>query len=297
MYLSSTKINQLLGRDVSLPSTKYYLGLSNSQQPGTLSFCDTEKFIREIEKNENVTALFVTEAITQKVTATAIKLIETEDPRYDFYYLINEAGKENYKEFKSEIHPSAKIHDRAYVADNNVKIGANTIVEPNVTILPDVEIGKNCIIRAGSVIGSEGFEQKRTQKGILAVLHFGKVIINDNVHLGALNSVAKGMSFRDTIVGDSTRTDNLVHIAHGVQIGKRCFLPASCMIAGSVTVEDDVWIGPNCSISSGITIKKNAFITIGAVVTRTVEEGQTVSGNFAIPHQKFLRNLKNSLND
>ena len=125
MYLSSTKINQLLGRDVSLPSTKYYLGLSNSQQPGTLSFCDTEKFIREIEKNENVTALFVTEAITQKVTATAIKLIETEDPRYDFYYLINEAGKENYKEFKSEIHPSAKIHDRAYVADNNVKIGAN----------------------------------------------------------------------------------------------------------------------------------------------------------------------------
>lgn len=297
MYLSSTKINQLLGRDVALPGTKYYLGLSNSQQPDTLSFCDTEKFIREIEKNENVTALFVTEAIAQKVTVTAIKLIETEDPRYDFYYLINDAGKENYKEFKSEIHPSAKIHDRAYVADNNVKIGANTIVEPNVTILPDVEIGKNCIIRAGSVIGSEGFEQKRTQKGILAVLHFGKVIIHDNVHLGALNSVAKGMSFRDTIVGESTRTDNLVHIAHGVQIGKRCFLPASCMIAGSVTVEDDVWIGPNCSISSGITIKKNAFITIGAVVTRTVEEGQTVSGNFAIPHQKFLRNLKNSLND
>ncbi|MDZ4809703.1 MAG: UDP-3-O-(3-hydroxymyristoyl)glucosamine N-acyltransferase [Bacteroidota bacterium] len=297
MYLSKEKINKLSEVEINLPGSKYYLALSNSQQPDTLSFCDTEKFLREIEKNENITALFVTEAVAQKITNTAIALIKTEDPRYDFYYLLNEAGKENYKEFKSEIHSSAKIHDRAYVALNNVKIGANTIIEPNVTILADVEIGENCIIRAGSVIGSEGFEQKRTQKGILAVLHFGKVIISDNVHLGALNSVAKGMSFRDTTIGDSTRTDNLVHIAHGVQIGKRCFLPASSMIAGSVTVEDDVWIGPNASISSGVVLKTKSFITIGAVVTRTVEEAQTVSGNFAIPHQKFLRNLKNSLND
>ncbi len=296
MYIKKEKIQELAGLGSELKEAEYFLGLSNSQSPNTLSFCDTEKFVTDIEKNLNITALFVNEGAGKKLSDRILK-IQSDDPRWSFYDLINKAGKDSYREFKSEIHHTAQVHERAYISPNNVRIGANTIVEPNVTILPDVEIGNNCIIRAGSVLGSEGFEQKRTQKGILGVLHFGKVIVHDDVHLGALNSLAKGMSFRDTIVGESTRTDNLVHIAHGVQLGKRCFLPASCMIAGSVTIDDDVWIGPNASISSGIRIGKNAFITIGAVVTRNVDEGQTVSGNFAIPHQKFLRNLKNSLHD
>lgn len=297
MYLPGKMISELAGVELNLPEGEYFLGLSNSPNANTISFCDTQKFVIEIEKNENIRALFVTADVEKSIKSGRIFKIISEDPRYDFYNLLNKAGRSNYKFFDSEIDSTAIIHEKAYISPNNVKIGANTIIEPNVTILPDVEIGNNCIIRAGSVIGSEGFEQKRTKKGILAVEHYGKVIIGDEVHVGALNSVAKGMSFRNTIIGDYTRTDNLVHVAHGVQVGKRCFLPASCMIAGSVTVQDDVWIGPNSSISSGITLKNNAFVTIGAVVTRNVDEGQTVSGNFAIPHDRFLRNLKKSLND
>ncbi|MTI38250.1 DapH/DapD/GlmU-related protein, partial [Fulvivirga lutimaris] len=148
-----------------------------------------------------------------------------------------------------------------------------------------------------TVVGSEGFEHKKTTKGILSVKHDGKVIIGKDVYIGALNAISKGFSYRNTIIGDSTKTDNLVHIAHCVQIGERCLLPASSMIAGSTTLEDDVWIGPGSSISSQLTIGKNGFISIGSVVTKNVNMNEKVTGNFAIPHRKFLKHIRNITQD
>ena len=95
-----------------------------------------------------------------------------------------------------------------------------------------------------------------------------------------------------TQLGEETKLDNLVHVAHNVTIGRRCFLAACAMIAGSVIVGDDVWIGPGASISSGITIGDGANVTIGAVVTRNVPAGAHVSGNFAIDHDKFIAFLR-----
>jgi len=94
------------------------------------------------------------------------------------------------------------------------------------------------------------------------------------------------------VVGDDTKTDNFVHIAHNVHLGRGCFLAAHAMVAGSVTMGDEVWIGPSAAISSEITIGSKANITIGAVVTRNVEPGQKVSGNFAIDHTRYMAFLK-----
>jgi UDP-3-O-[3-hydroxymyristoyl] glucosamine N-acyltransferase len=287
-------ISEITGLQVDPAIQFEAASISTTQVPGTLCFLDDKKYARDINVNPNITGVIITSQLADLIDDSKIK-IASEDPRYDFYTLLNYLGERDYKKIPTVIHPTANIHPRAYVAEHNVVIGANTIIEPNVTILEDVEIGANCIIRAGSVIGAEGFEQKRTKKGILWVKHFGKVIIHDNVHIGALNGISKGIFFRDTIVGESCRTDNLVHIAHCVQIGKRCFFPASCMVAGSVTIGDDVWIGPNASISSGIQLHDRAFATIGSVVTRDVQAGEAVTGNFAIPHSKFLRNLKKML--
>jgi UDP-3-O-[3-hydroxymyristoyl] glucosamine N-acyltransferase len=270
------------------------LGLVIADRPNTFSFLDDRKFAGQLSDNPNITTALVRHDLLAEV-GSRIRAIPCDDPRHAFYSLQNFIAKETYVKSPSVIDSQAQISPNAYVSPFNVRIGARTVVEPNATVLPDVSIGKDCVIRAGSVIGSEGFEHKRTTKGLLSVVHDGQVIVGDRVELGALNSVAKGFSFRHTTIGDETRTDNLVHIAHGVQIGKRCLVPACAMIAGSVTVGDDVWIGPNASISSHVTLADRSFVTIGAVVTRNVDIDQKVTGNFAIPHDRFLSNLKKTL--
>jgi UDP-3-O-[3-hydroxymyristoyl] glucosamine N-acyltransferase len=268
-----------------------FLGLSNTDLPNSLSFFDDERYLKQLNENRNISGVFV-HAINKEKISSEKNIIIVEDPRWCYFTLYNDLAKKNKRKFSTIIDQSSNIHSTAFVAETNVIIGKNCIIHPNVTILDDVEIGDNCIIQSGTVIGSEGFEYKKTNRGILGVYHDGKVIIENNVEIGANNAIAKGFSYRQTIIKEYTKTDNLVHIAHAVQIGKRCLLTASAMIAGSVTIEDDVWIGPNASISSGIHINEKAFITIGAVVTKDVMSNEKVSGNFAIPHDIFLNFIK-----
>lgn len=271
-----------------------FLGLANATNPNSLSFIDDHRYVEEVNRNKNVTGIITSSTLFSEIDKSK-EIFIVEDPRYSFYTLQNLLYLKSYIKSPTQIGKNVQIHPRAFVSEYNVVIGDNVVLEPNVTILSDVIIGNNVIVRAGSVIGAEGFEHKRTSKGILPVMHDGKVIIGDNVHIGACNAISKGFAYRDTIIGKDSKTDNLVHIAHCVQIGERCLFPASCMIAGSVTIEDDVWIGPNASISSQIKIKSNAYITIGSVVTKDVEENERLTGNFAIPHQQFLKVLKSNL--
>lgn len=296
------KINNKLLKDLFQISfdkniESFKLGLLNSSESHTLSYIDDEKYIELLGSNLNVEGVFITKELKGQINRKKLFFITYDDPRYVFFTLYNFLGKKNYKKEKSYIHKTAKIHPDAYVSQYNVKIDKNVIIEPHVTILPDVIVGENSIIRAGSVIGCEGFEYKKTSKGILPVFHDGNVTIGKNVEIGVNSAICKGFSFRQTVIGDETKIDNLVHISHGVQIGKRCLIIASVVIAGSVTLEDDVCIGPNATISNLVVIEKNAFITLGAVVTKNVDKNERVSGNFAIPHQKFIQNLKKEVSE
>jgi UDP-3-O-[3-hydroxymyristoyl] glucosamine N-acyltransferase LpxD len=293
--ITTALLNKILGLDIQESFNFSALGLSNASKAESLSFLDDERYLSELNANLNISGVLVSME-NKHLLASTKEIIVVEDPRWAYYSLHNYIAKNTKVQFETKIEKSTFVHKTAYVAEKNVIIGANCIIQPNATILEDVEIGDNCIIGAGTVVGCEGFEHKRTRNGILSVVHDGKVIMHNNVELGANNAVSKGFNSRLTIIGEHCKTDNLVHIAHGVQIGKRCFFPASCMIAGSVTIEDDVWIGPNSSISSFIEIKKNAFVTIGSVVTRNVNEGAKVTGNFAIAHDMFLSNLKSIIN-
>jgi UDP-3-O-[3-hydroxymyristoyl] glucosamine N-acyltransferase len=269
------------------------LGLSNTHLPNTLTFLDDEKYLEELNANSHVTAV-----VTNANLASHVKdkvTILSEDPRYDFYTLLNITGKRNRVVKDSVIHPTAQIHPTAYVSKTNVTIGANTIIYPNVTILDDVEIGDNCVVQSGTVIGSEGFEYKRTSKGILSVYHDGKIVIGNRVHIGANTCIDKGFSFKHTIIEDDIMIDNLIHVAHGVRIKRGAFIIAGTVLGGSTIIGEDVWLSINSSIAPGIEVKKKGFVSIGAVVTKTVNENEQVTGNFAIPHEQFLSNLKKKL--
>lgn len=296
MKLTKSFIQEVTGLTLDGPEFECdTLALSNSKIPRTLSFLDDEKFSNELNLNSNIAGVFITQPLVEKVDNK--HLIICDDPRYYFFTLLNEFGRRKYAKTPSIISPRAQIHPKAYVSEFNVMIGDNTVIGPHVTILADVEIGNNCIIQPGVVVGSEGFEYKRTSKGIVSVFHDGKVVIGNRVEIGANTCVDKGFSFRQTIIEDEVKIDNLVHIAHGVQIGKGAYIIASCMLGGSVTIKENVWIGPNASIAPGLTVEENGFVTLGSVATRNVSKNEWVTGNFAIPHQKFLRNLKKSLSE
>jgi UDP-3-O-[3-hydroxymyristoyl] glucosamine N-acyltransferase len=266
------------------------LGLSNVTVPNTLSFYDDIRFLSQLNDNVNVTGVFVDEENKNLIDNSKAKFI-VKDPRWNYYTLQNYLAKKNKKQFISLLDTSAVIHKTAYVAERNVIIGKNCIINAHATILEDVELGDNCVIQSGAVLGSEGFEYKRVKNGILPVYHDGKAIIGNFVDIGANTCIDKGFSFRDTIIGDETKIDNLVHIGHSANIGKRCFI-AACAQIGAVSMGDDVWVGPSVNLLSGQKIGESSFITVGSVVTKDVLENQKVTGYFAVPHEEFIKKLK-----
>jgi len=288
--INEQSLKKYTGLDALQAFSCDFFGMSATNNPNTIAFADTEKFIDQINSNSNITVVITNELLCGKLKDKVVILCE--DPRYSYYQFSNGIGETNYITFPSQISPSAQIHHRAFVSEHNVIIGDNTIVGPNTSILADVEIGSDCVINSGVSLGNSGYEFKRTSKGILPVFHDGKVIIKNRVRVGANTAIDKGFSFRHTIIEDDVKIDDLVYIAHGGQIGEGTFLVGHVMISGSTTVGKNVWVGPGAILSSSITIGDHAFISLGSIVNRNVGPGEHVTGNFAIEHKKFIENLK-----
>ncbi len=270
------------------------LGVATTNSPsGVLTFLSEAKYLKDVNENRDVKAVFIRE-IQNIVLRDDIVPIYVDDPKWSFFTLLDYMGRNKSRE-KTKISATARIHESAVIYEEGVVIGENVLIDANVTIYPDTVIEDNVVIRAGAVIGVDGYEHKNTSKGVVSVAHDGRVIIERDVEIGVNNNISKGFSYRDTIIGEGTKFDALVHYAHGVQSGKNCRIVASCMIAGHVTLGDNVWIGPNASIANRLNIESGAFITIGSVVVKDVSAGEKVTGNFAIPHRKFIRNLKESM--
>ena len=262
-----------------------------------LSFIESQKYISKVNENTSIKGIFCTQEIADtKQFRPDIDLIVVDDPKWFFFSIVDYLAK-NQERLPTVIDPTSQVNPTAYISPVGVTIGKNCVIEPNVTIHSDVTIGDHVILRAGSVIGGEGFEHKKTSRGILSVTHNGEVIIHNNVEIGANSHVAKGFSYRPTIIGENTKLDAFVHYAHGVQCGKECLIVAHAMIGGNVDIGNNVWVGPSAVITNRIVLHDDCFVTLGSVVTRSVKKGETVTGNFAIPHQKFLKNFKRSLNN
>lgn len=270
------------------------IGLSDcTLGSSVLTFLDNGKYAAAVNRNPHLKGVFVKASDKDRLRPDIAALV-VEDPKWCFFSMISFQGKNRRRE-ATVIAPSARIHPSAVIAPEGVVIGEDTVVEPNVSIMPDVTVGSRCTIRAGAVIGVDGFEHKRTSKGLLSVVHDGQTVIGDDVEIGANNFIAKGFSYRPTVIGSETKLDALVHYAHGVQCGESCMIAAGAVIAGNVSIGNRVWIGPSATVSNRLSIGDKAYITIGSVVVRNVKAGEQVSGNFAIPHEKNMNVYKNNL--
>jgi len=157
------------------------------------------------------------------------------------------------------------IHPSAVINEEFVEIGEN------------VRIGPNC------TIGFDGFGFEQDEDGsYLRFPHIGKVIIGDDVEIGAGTCIDRG-ALGNTIIGKGTKIDHLVHVAHNVEIGENCMIIALTCLGGGVIIEDGSYVGIGASIRNQMTIGEKAFVGMGAVVVKDVEPGITVIGNPARP--------------
>ena len=215
-----------------------------------------------------------------------LQLIFLDNPRLIFVQVLDQI-LDNKKLFgissKAIISKDVKIGKNCYVGDftkigDNCTIADNSIIHDNVTILQNCSIGNNCVIQPGVVIGADGFAFERHQNGdLLRFPHIRGVKIGDNVEVCANSSIARG-SLSDTIIGDGTKVDALVHIAHNVIVGRNCELTAGTIIGGSTTIGNMCWTGLNSTLKDNIKIGNNVIVAAGAMVISDFQDNDIVAG-------------------
>lgn len=263
----------------------------------SLNFCtflDNAGYVEQL--GDNAVMVITNPEISRLIANRGVCI--SSNPKISFFelhnYLTGFSAYKLCKDFDTIIGENCKISDATSIAKKNVKIGNNVTIEEFVSIKENTEIGDNTFVGAGTIIGGEGYEFKRLiDNKVLSVKHFGWVKIGNNVNIQYNTCVDKAIYPWDaTILGDYCKIDNLVHIAHGVKLGKAVFVVAGALLGGRTVIGDNSWVGVGATVSNGLVIGKDARINIGAVATRNVDDNSSVSGNFAIEHKKFIEFIK-----
>lgn len=193
------------------------------------------------------------------------------------------------EKIKPGIHPTAIIHPDAqigkgvsvgpYCVIGKALIGDGSVLDSNVRVYDDVVMGRNCVIKAGAVLGGAGFGYERDEEGNkFRFPQIGQLIMGDNVEVGSNTCIDRG-ALADTVIGDYTKINNLCHIAHNNKIGKNVTITGCVNISGSNVIDDNVWIAPNASIRGWVHIGEGATVGMAAVVVKNIPANETWVGN------------------
>lgn len=201
------------------------------------------------------------------------------------------------------------LTEGGYYLGEDVQIGNGCYIEPNClighgvtigdsasilsgTVIKNSNIGNNFIANENSVIGAYGFTMATDSGGNkIRIPTLGAVIIGDNVEVGSHNNISCGSS-GNTIISDNVKIDTQVHIGHDVQLKNNVEITAGCIVGGFAIIGENAFLGINSTIRNRIVLGKNSRVSMGAVVTKDVEDNQTVTGNFAVDHNRFISELK-----
>ncbi|MEQ8324165.1 MAG: UDP-3-O-(3-hydroxymyristoyl)glucosamine N-acyltransferase [Vicingaceae bacterium] len=282
-------LSDLIGAELVGDPNMEVLGLNEIHriEEGELVFVDHPKYYDKALQSD---ATFI--LINKKVEAPVGKaLLISQQPFDDFNKIIRHFGdlslNPSNRGYNCRISPSAFVHDSVTMGDN-VHIGENAIIHANVSIYNDVEIGDGSIIHANTVLGSHAFYYKKKDSGYHNLVTCGRLVIGKNVEVGANCTIDKGVT-ADTVIGEGTKIDNQVQIAHDTVVGKNCLFASHVGIAGCVTIEDNVTLWGQVGVASGLTIGKNAVVLAQSGLNKSLEGGKTYFGS---PAEEAVKKMK-----
>ena len=258
-------------------------------EPGDIVFVDHPKYYDKALHSAATVVLINKEVDCPEGKA----LLISEDPFSDFnkltkYFKPFEKATAVISE-KSTIGEGTVIQPGCFIG-NNVKIGKNCLIHANVSIYDGCEIGDNVTIHAGTVLGSDAFYYKNRPEGFDKLISGGRVILEDDVDLGAACTIDRGVT-GDTTVKKGSKIDNQVHIGHDTVIGRKCLIASQTGIAGCVVIEDEVTIWGQVGMTSGITIGSKAVILAQSGISKSLEGGKTYFGYPAEEARKKYKEL------
>ncbi|WP_343706452.1 UDP-3-O-(3-hydroxymyristoyl)glucosamine N-acyltransferase [Flavobacterium sp.] len=260
-------------------------------EPGDIVFVDHPKYYDKALQSAATIVLINKEVECPEGKA----LLISDDPFRDFNILT--------KHFRPFQFANVAIADSAQIGEgtviqpntfvgNNVKIGKNCLIHSNVSIYDHTVIGDNVIIHAGTILGADAFYYKKRPEGFDQLVSGGRVVIEDNVGIGALCTIDKGVT-GDTTIGAGSKLDNQVHVGHDTVIGKKCLIASQTGIAGCVIIEDEVTLWGQVGTTSGITIGAKAVVMGQTGVTKSVEGGKSYFGTPIEESREKLKQLAN----
>ena len=258
-------------------------------EPGDLTFVDHPKYY-DRALNSKATTIIINKKIEHPNNKA---LIISNDPLKDYNSLV--------KKFKPFEKCDAPVSSTAQIGEgtilqpgvfigNHVKIGNNCLIHSNVSIYDHCIIGDNVIIHANTVLGADPYYFQRRKNTFLKLEPCGRVIIEDNVEIGALCSIDKGVS-GDTIIGKETKMDNHCQVGHDTYIGKNCLIGSHAAIAGVTRIEDDVILWGRVAINKDIVIAKGTIILATSAINKSTEKGKTYFGVPAREARKMWKEI------
>lgn len=319
MEFSAQEIASIIGGKVDGNPEEKVSALSKIEEglPHTLSFLANMKYEPYVYSTEASIVIVDEKFAPQKSLPSKLTLIRVENPYASFAQLLSYYDSLKKKPAKiekpSHIADSAKIGNKVYVGafayigedvtigDNaqiypnayigdNVKIGNDTVVYSNVNIYRDCVVGSNCIIHAGAVIGSDGFGFAPDEEGNFnKVPQTGNVVLEDRVEIGA-NTTIDRATLGSTILREGVKIDNLVQIAHNVEVGKNSAMAAQVGVAGSAKIGERVMVGGQAGISGHISIADDTKIVSQSGIPGNVKKkGKTLMGSPGIAMDDFKK--------
>lgn len=254
---------------------------------GDLTFVDHPKYYDKALQSAATVIL-----INKEVTPPAGKhLLVSDDPFRDYnkltkHFLPFEQAKKTISD--SAIIGEGTVLQPGVFIGNHITIGSNCLIHANVSVYDNTVIGNNVIIHANAVIGSDAFYYKKRPSGYDKMYSCGRVVIEDDVEIGAGCTIDKGVS-GDTVIGSGSKFDNHVHIGHDTIVGKNVLIAAQSGIAGVTVIEDDVILWGQVGVNKDLVIGKGAVVYAQSGVASSIEGGKTYFGS---PVQEAKEKMK-----
>ena len=258
----------------------------------------------------------VTTADLQSFVPSGVAILISEDPKIAFIklneFMYSEKTSVSGIDASAKIAATAKIGNNCFIGANvvigeNVEIGDNCIIEPNTVVAHDCKIGNNCrignnasiayavigancYIYTGARIGQDGFGFQLINGQHHRIPQLGRVIIGNDVEVGANTCIDRG-ALDDTVIGDGTRIDNLVQIAHNDKLGRGCIIVSQVGIAGSCNLGDYVVLGGQVGLADHLNIGSGAQVAAQSGVMRDIEPGAVMMGSPCVPFKDYMRQV------